>query len=180
MSKDLGIVPVLETARLRLRAVRADDLDACAAMLADPHIVRFTGGQTATREESWRKLLGATGMWMLAGYGYWTVERRETGACIGYVGFADFKRDMEPSIEGIPEMGWMFASHAHGQGYASEAIAAGLVWADEVLGKQDIVAIINADNAPSIHVAEKAGFSERQEALYRGEPILLFRRPARG
>jgi hypothetical protein len=25
-------------------------------------------------------------------------------------------------------------------------------------------------------VAEKAGFSEREEALYKGEPILLFRR----
>ena len=38
-----------------------------------------------------------------------------------------------PSIEGIPEMGWMFAADAGGQGYATEACAAALAWVDGAL-----------------------------------------------
>jgi RimJ/RimL family protein N-acetyltransferase len=116
-------------------------------------------------------------MWSLFGFGYWAVERRADGAMIGQVGFADFQRDMTPSVMGIPEMGWLFAREAAGQGYATEAAAAGLAWIDEALSPPETVAIIDHDNMASIRVAEKCGFSAPEPALYRGESILLFRRP---
>jgi RimJ/RimL family protein N-acetyltransferase len=84
---------------------------------------------------------------------------------------------MQPSIEGTPEMGWIFAPAMQGHGYASEAVAAGLAWIDQELPGREVTAIISHANTPSIRVAEKNGFSGREEALYRGEPILLFRRP---
>ena len=123
-------------------------------------------------------MVAARGLWEVIGYGYWMVERLEDGAYLGSVGFLDSKRDMAPSIEGIPEMGWIFAPHAQGQGYASEAVAAGLDWADRALGRREFVAIIAHANEASIRLAVKAGFSAREEAVYKGEPILLFRRPA--
>jgi len=172
------IAPVLETPRLRLRGSRAGDLDAQWATMTDPEVVRHLGGP-ASREETWRKILGSPGLWALLGYGYWVVEGREDGAYLGQIGFADFKRDMSPSIENIPEMGWIMARQAQGQGYATEAALAALAWADEALGGGEIVAIISHENAPSIRIAEKAGFTAREEAVYKGEPILLFRRPAR-
>lgn len=169
--------PVLDTPRLRLRGFRASDLDAQAATMSDPAVVRHLGATPFSREETWRKMLAAPGLWAMLGYGYWAVERREDGAWLGQAGFADFKRDMQPSIEGLPEMGWIFTPAAQGQGYAGEAVAAALAWADEALRGCEIVAIIDARNAPSIRLAEKAGFSRREDALYKGEPILLFRRP---
>lgn len=173
-----GAVPVVETERLRLRAQRADDLVRHAAMLADPEVVHFIGGALHSREEAWRKMIACAGLWTLLGYGYWSVERKEDGLYLGTVGFADFKRDMHPSIEGLPEMGWLLTADAHGKGYASEAVAAGLGWADTALAGQEIVAIIDPGNARSIRVAEKAGFGGREEAAYKGETILIFRRPA--
>ena len=167
--------PLLETARLTLRPFRAEDVGAWARMMADAEVMRHLGGPLA-REESWRKLLCGAGLWTLFGYGYWAIERRADGAMIGQVGFADFKRGMTPSIEGIPEMGWLFASAAAGQGYATEAARAALEWADRILGAREIVAIVGAANPASIRVAEKCGFAEREDAVYRGEPILLFRR----
>jgi RimJ/RimL family protein N-acetyltransferase len=170
------VVPPIETARLRLRALRADDLDRWAAVLADPAVARYLGGTPHTREESWRRLATSIGVWPLLGYGYWAVERKSDGVLIGQAGFADFKRDLTPSIEGLPEMGWIFAPDAQGVGYAGEAVAAALAWADQALRAAEIVAIIDPANAPSIRLAERVGFAVREEARYKGEPILLFRR----
>ena len=174
----MGAAPVLTTARLELRPFRESDLDAQAAILGDAEVVRYLGGHPFSREDSWRRILCAPGLWTIFGYGYWAVERREDGAFLGQVGFADFKRDMEPSIEGLPEMGWIFGTHGQGRGYASEAAAAALDWADAALAAPEIVAIIEPGNAPSIRVAEKSGFAERGDASYRGERMLLFRRRA--
>ena len=171
-------IPVIETARLRLRSFEARDLDAQAAAMQDPDVVRHLGGASFSREDTWRKILASPGLWLLLGYGYWVVERIEDGVYLGQVGFADFKRDMDPNIEGVPEMGWIFASHAQGQGYAIEAVEAALGWADRALAGREFVAIIDPDNLRSIRLAERAGFSVREEARYKSEPILLFRRPA--
>jgi RimJ/RimL family protein N-acetyltransferase len=169
--------PVIETERLRLRPYCEADLAVQAAILGDERVVRFLGGTPLSREEAWRRMLCGPSLWLLLGYGYWAVDRREDGAMIGFVGFADFKRDMDPSIEGRPEMGWIFSSDAQGQGYCTEAVQAGLAWADRQLSGEAIVAIIDPDNGPSIRVAERCGFSERQDATYRNSRILLFTRP---
>lgn len=168
--------PTLETARLILRPFRVEDLEPIAAAATDAEAVRFLGGTVATREETWRKLATIPGMWALLGYGYWIVERAGDGVVIGQAGFADFKRDMEPAIEGLPEMGWSFARHAWGQGYASEAVLAALRWIDAARAPREIVAIIDEQNLASIRVAEKAGFAQKETARYKSEPILLFRR----
>ena len=172
----MGEAPVLETERLRLRPFTADDVDAQAAMMGDSQVMRHLGGHPLPREDSWRKLLCGAGLWRLFGFGYWAVERRADGAMIGQVGFAEFMRDVTPSVVGLPEMGWLFAHQAAGQGYATEAAMAGLAWIDEALGAPETVAIIDHANSASIRVAEKCGFDARETALYRGESILLFRR----
>ena len=172
----MGEAPVVQTERLTLRPFQAADADAQAAMMGDAEVMRHLGGQALSREDAWRKLLNGHACWSLLGFGYWAVERRSDGAMIGQVGFADFQRGMEPSIGGLPEMGWLFAREAAGQGYATEAALAGLAWIDEALRPPETVAIIGPDNHASIRVAEKCGFDAREPALYRGESILLFRR----
>lgn len=168
--------PVLQTERLTLRPFQAGDADAQAAMMGDAEVMRHLGGHPLAREDSWRKLLCGHAMWSLFGFGYWAVARRDGGAMIGQIGFADFQRDMDPPVSGLPEMGWLFAREAAGQGYATEAVAAGLAWIDEALSPQRIVAIIDHANESSIRVAVKSGFDARQDATYRGESILLFSR----
>lgn len=138
--------------------------------------MRHVGGSPFSREEAWRRMLSASGLWSVLGYGYWAIERKEDAAYLGQVGFADFKRDMIPSIEGIPEIGWMFLPVAQGQGYAIEAVGAALKWADDMGRHSQTVAIINPSNAASIRLARKVGFDEGVAARYGMETILLFRR----
>jgi RimJ/RimL family protein N-acetyltransferase len=168
--------PVLQTERLTLRPFRAGDADAQAAMMGDVEVMRHLGGRGLPREDSWRKLLNGHALWSLLGYGYWAVERRDGGAMIGQIGFADFQRELQPSIDGLPEIGWLFAREGSGQGFATEAALAALAWIDGALAPAETVAMIDHANAASIRVAEKCGFGAPESALYRGESILLFRR----
>ena len=173
-----GAVPVLETERLLLRGQRTEGVGRHLGMPEDPRVYRHLGNKPVPREDAWRRLLGGAGLWAVLGYGYWCVERKSDGAYIGQVGFGDFRRDMQPSIDNIPEMGWLLTPDAHGQGFASEAVAAGLRWIDDAHGRPEVVAIIAPENAGSVNVARKAGFTVCEDATYKGEPTLLLRRPS--
>lgn len=175
-ASDWAPAPVLETPRLRLRGHRASDYAALAAIWSDPAVVRYIGGKPSTPQEAWMRLLRYPGLWCLLGYGYWAIEEKSSGRCIGDLGYADFKRDITPSLDGMPELGWVLASDCHGRGYASEALAAVMAWGRAHFGQHTAACIIDPDNAASIRVAIKAGFTLRQEAQYMGSTVLLFAR----
>ena len=114
-------VPVIETERLILRAHRLEDFPALAAMWGDSAVSRFVGGKPATREECWARLLRYAGHWQLLGYGFWAVQWKNGAGLIGDVGFANWEREISPSLDGLPEGGWVFATEVHGRGIATSA-----------------------------------------------------------
>lgn len=171
-------IPVIETERLRLRGHDVRDLASCAAMWGDPVVTRFIGGKPSTREEAWARLLRYAGLWALLGYGYWAVEEKAGGGFVGDVGFADFKRDIQPSLEDAPEIGWVLSPRIHGRGYATEAVAAVLAWGDARFGAGPTACIIDPENLASINVAKKSGFKEFAHTTYKGEPTIMYRREA--
>ncbi|MEZ4400673.1 MAG: GNAT family N-acetyltransferase [Kofleriaceae bacterium] len=173
-------VPVLTTARLRMRGHTRDDLGVCAALWGDAEVVRYIGGQPAPIDVVWMRLAQYLGHWALNGYGYWLVEERDSGRFVGEVGVADFMRELDPPLDGTPEAGWVIAPWAQNRGYASEALAAALGWAQANLDDPEIACLIDPDNAPSIRVAEKAGFREVVRTAWRGIPSVVFRRPRQG
>lgn len=171
-------VPVIETARLRLRGHARTDLDASAAMWGDPEVARFIGGRPATREEVWARLMRYVGMWPVLGYGYWLIEEKATGGFVGEIGFMDALRDITPSLEGLPEHGWALSAAAQGKGYASEAVEATLAWGAGHFRPFEPVCMISPENAPSIKLARKFGYREYAHTSYKGAPTILYRRAA--
>lgn len=167
--------PVLETERLILRGHRKGDLEDLFAMWGDPEVARFIGGKPSTLDECWSRLLRYVGRWSEMGFGFWAVTERATGRFMGDVGFADFKRALDPPFGDTPEMGWALGAWSHGKGYASEAVAAALEWGDATFGGGRVVCMINPANGSSIRVAEKAGFREYARTDFHGE-IILFER----
>jgi RimJ/RimL family protein N-acetyltransferase len=166
-------VPIIETERLKLRAHRLDDFAPCAAMWADAVVTRHIGGRPFSPEESWSRLLRYAGHWTLLGFGYWVVEEKATGSFIGEIGFADYKRDVDPSLQDLPEIGWVFATQFHAKGYATEAVRAAVAWGDGHFGAQT-ACIIHPENLASIRVAEKCGYRKLQLTTYRGQPTIVF------
>jgi len=175
-SSSTGWVPAIETPRLRLRAHRADDHAACLAIWSDPEVVRHIGGRPFTAEEVWKRLLQYLGMWGLLGYGYWAVEEKDSGRYIGDIGFADLRREIQPSLQGMLECGWVLSPQGHGHGYASEAVAAISAWGQKHFADRRMVCIISPENQASIRVAEKAGYRLWQPATYHDSPTLVFAR----
>jgi len=167
-------VPVLETERLKLRGHRLEDFVQCAAMWADPSVIRYIGGKPLTEEESWTRFLRYVGHWSLLGFGYWVAEEKGSGNFVGEIGFADYKRDLEPSLKGMPEIGWVLAAAAHGKGYATEAVGAVVEWGDARFQGAGTACIIAPDNLASIRVAQKCGYRQSQLATYKGHPTLIF------
>jgi len=170
--------PRLETERLILRGFTAEDFAAYHGTMSDPEVMRYLGAEPLNREEATRRLSQLAGFWEIQGRGMWAVELKSGGPAVGHVGLFDLRRDMQPSIEGMPEMGWIFDRSVHGQGIAYEASKAALDWHDATFGLMEIPAIISPGNHASMRLAERLGFIRDEDAVYRGEPIALFRRPA--
>jgi RimJ/RimL family protein N-acetyltransferase len=171
--------PTLHTERLVLRHIRPTDADYFAASHGDAEGMRHIGGPMS-REDAWRRAMAGAGCWGVLGIGLWVVERQSDHRTIGHIGFFDFQRDLQPSIAGEPEMGWIFASDGQGQGFATEAGQAALDWFDQKFGSISIPAIIDLANFPSIRLAERLGFERQADATYKGEPTGLYRRSSRG
>lgn len=168
--------PTLTTARLTLTPPTLADFEDSRAMWADPVVVRHVGGRPFTEEESWTRLMRARGFWEVLGFGYWAVRETSTGRYVGEVGFGDLRRELEPSLYGLPEMGWVLAAWSHGQGFGTEAVQAGLSWIDGTLAPEVVPCIIDVENAASIALATKVGFRLKTHATYRGSPILMMER----
>ena len=98
--------PTIESERLVLRGYIVEDFPDMAAAWADPEVVRYIG-RPSTEEESWARFLRNSALWPMLGYGYWAATEKGSGRWIGDVGFADFKREIEPSLKGVPEIGWV-------------------------------------------------------------------------
>jgi RimJ/RimL family protein N-acetyltransferase len=156
-----------------MRGHQVGDFEESLAMWSDPVVVRHIGGQVFSRQDVWGRVLRYVGHWPMMGYGYWVVRDKASGRFVGEVGFADFKRAIEPSIEGTPEAGWVLSPWAHGRGLATEAVTAILAWGDVHFGGARTVCIIDAENLASIRVAKKCGYRESVRTVYAGHPTIV-------
>ena len=170
------MIPQIETDRLILRAHRETDWPFLSAMWSHPDVTAFTLGRPSTTSESWTRLLRYPGLWSVLGYGYWAIEEKNLGQYIGDIGFADFKREIDPAIAGVPEAGWALDPHVHGQGYATEALSAVLAWGDEHLRVSRTLCLISPQNAVSIRLAKKVGYVDLQTVTLGGQATLLMAR----
>jgi hypothetical protein len=81
------------------------------------------------------------GHWALLGFGYWAVEEKSSGKVVGETGFANLRRNIEPSLGDTPEIGWVFAAESHGKGYAVEAVRAVIAWGESHLAMRETTCI---------------------------------------
>lgn len=166
-------IPVLETARLRLRAPRMDDFEAYAGFCASPRSA-ILGGPFG-RAQAFQRLAGIVGHWVLRGYGRWIVADRQSDGPLGVVG--PFFPEGWPE----PEIAWTVFDEAEGRGIAHEAALAARDYAYGVSGWRTAISCIAPDNHRSQALAERLGC--RPEGVWQhrdGYDLVIWRHPGPG
>jgi RimJ/RimL family protein N-acetyltransferase len=144
----------LNSPRLLMRRWRDDDLPAFAAMCVDPQVMRYFP-DTMSRLESAAMIGRVRGHFAELGFGLWALERKDTGAFIGFTGLCvvGFEAHFTPAVE----IGWRLAREHWGLGYASEAAWTALGCGFERLGLDEIVSFTAKINLPSQKVMQAIG-----------------------
>lgn len=158
-------LPLLETARLRLRRFTTGDAAFVLALLTDPQWLRFIGDRGVRDEDGARAYLekGPIAMYRRHGFGSWLVERKVDGMPVGMCGL--IQRDTLPDVD----LGFAFLPEHRGQGYAFEAAQASLDYGRRVYRLQRIVAIATPENTASSRLLERLGFRREGPFPWKGE-----------
>jgi RimJ/RimL family protein N-acetyltransferase len=147
-------VPELETARLRLRAWRDDDLEPLARLNADPLAMHHMGRGPLDLDETRGQLERFRAHWRKHGFGLWALEDRETGAFLGRTGVS-----YHAVWPDDPEVGWFLDPKVWGRGLATEAGGASIRYGFETVKAPRLVSICIPENRASRRVMEKLGFT---------------------
>lgn len=163
---------VLETERLALRQLSADDAEFIVELLNQPSFIQNIGDRgVRTNEDAVGYIQnGPVASYERFGFGLYLVELKGTAIPIGICGL--LKRETLQDVD----VGFAFLPQFWSRGYAVESASAVLKHGRNVLGIGRILAITSPENHGSIKVLEKIGLRfERLMKLSEGEPeIKLF------
>ena len=181
--------PVFETARLVARPWTQADADRHFDMYSRWEVARWLGTvptPLGSRDESLARInRWATGAQRDERFGIWAVEVAETGIVVGTVLLVPIpltgeERPRPPEQGGDVEVGWHLHPDCWGQGFATEA-ARGAIEKGFADGLREVVAVVYADNEPSLRVCRRLGMEQtgRTQKWYGVElESFRIRRPA--
>jgi RimJ/RimL family protein N-acetyltransferase len=169
-------VKVLETDRLILRHLTAEDAEFMLKLMNEPSYLRFIGDKGIENVADARQYIldGPVESYARYGYGLNLTERKIDGTPIGICGLVN-----RSALDGV-DIGFAFLFDYWSNGYAHEAAKATLEYAKKVVGLDRILAITAPDNRNSIKLLEKMGFKfERMLNVFADEPdVNLYAREA--
>jgi RimJ/RimL family protein N-acetyltransferase len=171
-------VPELESARLRLRPWREADIEALAAIVRDPEVMRYLGTglrYRVKRAATWlvarvSDVEARTAVrdfdrhWQRWGFGEWAAEEKASGELVGRIGLV-YHPDW-PLGEAKVEIGWTLARRAWGRGLATEGARVALDHAFDQLELDRVISATSIDNVRSQRVMQKLGMRRQGEARW--------------
>jgi RimJ/RimL family protein N-acetyltransferase len=165
---------ILETGRLVLRQLSADDAPFIVRMLNDPDWLRFIGDKSVRSLEDACEYLnnGPIAMYAREGFGLYLAALKDRDVPIGMCGLI-----RRAGLRDV-DIGFAFLPAFRGQGYALESTAAVLAHA-RTLGLDRIVAIASADNERCLRLLDRLGFVRERTIRLPGDAdeVELFASP---
>lgn len=153
--KDLEKVKILETPRLILRELEADDAAFILELLNTPKFLQFIGDRGVRTVEEAASFIEDRyrQSYRDHGFGLYAVGLKSDGKLIGLCGFV--RRDTLPG----PDIGFAFLPAFEGQGFGFESASATINYGRNVLGFSTVLAITSTDNDASGRLLEKIGLT---------------------
>lgn len=150
----------LHTKRLVVREFAADDVDALAAVFADPAVLWWEPAPYS-RQQTQEWLEVTLRRYREDGCAEYAVVIESTGDLIGDCG--PTYREIDGQC--LPELGWDLRSDMWGHGYATEAARGVLAHAAD-LGLRRLVSLITSDNHRSRGVARRLGMTVERQVVW--------------
>ncbi len=164
---------ILETPRLLLRVFEETDLDAFAAIEADPEVMRYFTSGPRSREHAGRGVTWFRELQVKYGYSLWAVVHKADNHFIGFSGLVPQHIDGNLEVE----IGYKLAKAYWNQGLATEAARAVRIWAFQNLDVPHLISIIDLANVASQRVAEKTGMRYVRNVEYDGKACRIYMVP---
>src|SRR3989442_4003942 len=158
---------VLETDRLVVRWLAAEDAEFIFDLLNQPSFLQFIGDKGVRTIDDARNYIstGPIASYERFGFGLYLTELKPTQAPIGICGL--LKRETLDDVD----IGFAFLPQYWKQGYAFESASAVMAYGRDVLGLDRIVAITSPANKASIKVVKKICFKfERMVRFFEKAP----------
>jgi [ribosomal protein S5]-alanine N-acetyltransferase len=160
----------IETPRLRLRTMRADDVTSLLRVFTDPNVMASFGGALFDQEQM-RQWVGRNLEHQNEyGYGLFAIILKASGELIGDCGLEHMLIAGNPVVE----LGYDLRSEHWGQRLATEAAAAVRDYAFQTLGLPGLVSLIRLSNIASIRVAERIGMRPEAEITRFGHVYWIY------
>ena len=164
---------ILDTERLTLRTIDADDAAFYYELVNDPTWLEHIGDKGIRTIEDARKAIleGPCAMQQQLGYSLYVMERKSDGKPLGLCGL--IKRDALPDVD----IGYAIRPAWFGQGYTYEAAAAVVAYAREQLRMPRLLGITSPGNTNSIRLLQKLGlaFVETRIFMPHERPTNIYR-----
>lgn len=152
--------PVLESQRLRLRPLRADDAGDLFALYGDSGVTRYWNFGAWSQLAQAKAWLAERMTWGPPAAYPWALADRDNDGLLGTVTL--FLLNSRP---GRAEIGYSLQSARQGQGLAREGVRRAIAFAFDELGLEHIEADVDPLNEPSWRLLERLGF--QREGLLR-------------
>ncbi len=158
------------TDRLRLEPIGPEHADDLLRLFQDPAVAKWYGVWTPkmTKREAVR--IGRA--WETDGVHKWMAYNRHTNELIGRGGLSRAHVDGQSRLE----IGWALLGKYSGQGYATEIGRAGLAFAFDELGTDEVVSYTETGNTASRAVMQRLGFHYVHDFIWPsdGVPCALY------
>ncbi|MEX3315089.1 GNAT family N-acetyltransferase [Sulfitobacter sp. PS-8MA] len=168
-------IPTINTSRLTLRAMRAEDFPRFAEIWALPEVASRIFDGPRSKAQSWDAFLRNAGHWQITGFGQWAVQLHRQREVLGQTGFFFGSRNFDEEFDTYPEARLVLAPEAQDQRLGFEAARAAHEWFDRVITGRT-VCMIAPGNIAALKIAGTLGYELLREAEVSGRPVRLLTR----
>lgn len=158
---------LLETERLYLRPLEANDFECLCLLDMDPEVRSFFPEGVLTAEQVQKELDRHILEWDTLGFGIFAIVDKQNDRFIGRSGFAPLK-------SGEVEFGNLFLKECWGQGYATEAAKTLLPWGIQHIPVEYIIGFAPVAHKASIRVLQKCGMQYIRMGFYQNIPCVYY------
>lgn len=165
----------IETERLIIREIVPHDADGILSLDGDAFVLKYIAQKPIIDLNQAKDTISfIRQQYINNGIGRWAMIEKAT---MNFVGWTGFKLITTPTNNKVNyfDLGYRLIRDCWGKGYASEAAIACIDYGFMSLHLDEICAIADTENIPSIKILQKAGLIKSERFIYEGKPHYWFK-----